>query len=421
MMNSLFVNTNITNSVGFGTAALGDQCHNVVLMALEAGFRYFDTAEENQYWYNSKAVASALRVFHQQLPKLQSDHATQSTIRKTTTADTTTTVMDHEVMNDDECVMIADDETNPDGLPTCLVNRPEEAAQILLLSPQQRFCYEIRVSTKIPPWELISADHIRNNAKRSRMELMSFCDDFDDHDAVTGTTTTTRRDNTDDTNHSTKMPLDIYYIHAPACWKGWHTKCDHPPDNLLNLRSVWLAMEAVVGTDRSARRIGLSNVRPDELLDIVQFVQERQKEYHPNDSISGVAPPRLPDVVQSFADPIEPATEIRQICAKYHIEFVSYSTLGTQHVYRSTNPSPRTNPVLTHATVRQLAERYQRSTAEIVLSWAIQHGMSVIPRSSQKIHIEQLARLLPNPTNRHAGPMGFLSADDLAQIDLMKE
>lgn len=31
--------------VGFGTAALGGACEDVVLMALKAGFRKFDTAE----------------------------------------------------------------------------------------------------------------------------------------------------------------------------------------------------------------------------------------------------------------------------------------------------------------------------------------------------------------------------------------
>lgn len=31
--------------VGFGTAGLGDQGYEVVTMALEAGFRKFDTAE----------------------------------------------------------------------------------------------------------------------------------------------------------------------------------------------------------------------------------------------------------------------------------------------------------------------------------------------------------------------------------------
>ena len=82
-MNTLLVATNVTNSVGFGTAALGQQCHNVVLMALEAGFRYFDTAEENQYWYNSAAVASALREFHQRLLEPFLDDTIESTTRKT--------------------------------------------------------------------------------------------------------------------------------------------------------------------------------------------------------------------------------------------------------------------------------------------------------------------------------------------------
>ena len=407
-MNTLLATTNVTNSVGFGTAAFGQQCHNVVLMALEAGFRYFDTAEENQYWYNSQAVASALREFHQQILLQVDTTGIASSTRRTAT----NTNVDSDILNDDECIMIVDDEDiNSDGLPTCMMNRQ------LQLSPQQRFCYEVRVSTKIPPWELISDDHIRNNAKRSRSELMSFCDtpivdNMEFHDDETANNSI---------NNYTKMPLDIYYIHAPACWKGWHTKCDNPPKNTLDLRSVWLAMEAVVGIDHSARRIGLSNVRTDELLDIIHFVQERQKEYS-YDKTDGVdvvgPPPRLPDVVQSFADPIEPAIEIRKICAQYNIEFVSYSTLGTQHLYKSTNPS-RSNPVLTHPTVLQLSERYQRSTAEIVLSWAIQNQMSIIPRSSQKMHIQQLARLLPSTS--HNGMDGFLTTNDLAEMDLMKE
>jgi hypothetical protein len=45
--------TNITMvSVGFGTAGLGSRCYEVVLEALAAGFRAFDTAEESDYWYN---------------------------------------------------------------------------------------------------------------------------------------------------------------------------------------------------------------------------------------------------------------------------------------------------------------------------------------------------------------------------------
>jgi diketogulonate reductase-like aldo/keto reductase len=354
--------SNVTiNSVGFGTAALGQNCHNVVLMALEAGFRYFDTAEENQYWYNSYSVGTALREYAQQF------------------IETSKTNDNSDYINDDECVMIDED---MDGQPICLGRN---------MTPLQAFCYEIHISTKIPPWELTSNEHIRSNAAQSRNELVSFCD-----------------------TPNTKMPLDIYYIHAPACWKGWHTRCDNPPPT-LDLRSAWLAMEAVVGIDRSARRIGLSNVREDELLDIIRFVQERQAKGNHND---GTAPPRLPDVVQSHADPISSADAIRKICNKYNIEFVSYSTLGTQHIYKS---KLQTNPVLTHPIIIELANKYQRSTAEIVLSWAIQNKMSIIPRSSQKEHIIQLARLLPNVEFGPTPVTGsFLSSVDLARVDELR-
>ena len=59
----------------------------------------------------------------------------------------------------------------------------------------------------------------------------------------------------------------------------------------------------------------------------------------------------------------------------------------------------------------ELSSRYSRSAAEVVLSWALQKGMSVIPRSSKKGHIEELARLLHDPP--------FLSEGDIQAIDAM--
>lgn len=158
-------------------------------------------------------------------------------------------------------------------------------------------------------------------------------------------------------------------------------------------------MEAVVGIDHNTERIGLSNVHPNELLDIIQFVRERQEKGEK------MPPPRIPDAVQAFADPISPADELRRICAEHGIEFVSYSTLGTQH--RQTAH----NPVLESPVVQKLAAKYSRSTAEVVLSWALQKGMSVIPRSSKRPHIQEVARLL----DPHQAK--FLEDVDLKAID----
>jgi glycerol 2-dehydrogenase (NADP+) len=207
-------------------------------------------------------------------------------------------------------------------------------------------------------------------------------------------------DENGDVIETRKYPLDVYYIHAPRCWSGWHTQCENPPET-LELRDAWMALEAMVGVDHSARRIGLSNVSPDELLDIIHFVQERQKDP------DSYPPPRVPDAVQAMADPIYPSEDLRAVCRQYGIEFVSYSTLGTQH------HSSQVNPVLTSPIVLGLAAKHQRSVAEVVLSWALQHGMSVIPRSNKQQHIYELSRLLEDPA--------FLDDDDLVQIDSMKQ
>jgi len=319
----------------------------VVLEALSAGFRAFDTAEEKDYWYNQKAVGEALEEYF----------------------------VNQQVLTDDECILM---DTTTDSSTT-----EEEAPPVCV---GQSSCRELKVTTKIPPWELISAENIRSNAKQSRQELVGFCD-----------------------SENRVFPLDSYLIHAPACWKGWHTKCDNPPPT-LDLRSVWMALEAVVGLDHSANRIGLSNVNPSQLLDVIRFVQERQrKPLQPGI----IAPPRMPDVVQIYADPIRPAEEMRRICKEHGIEFVSYSTLGTQH-----HMATGKNPVLSSPIVNALAAKYDRSVAEVVLSWALQNGMSVIPRSSKREHIRELARLLPKDGS--SNPTGFLDAEDVLQMDSMK-
>jgi len=307
-------------------------------MALDAGFRKFDTAEA-EYWYDQQAVGTALGSFF--VPEL-----------------------------------IAGD-------PICSKE-------------------DLKISTKIPPWELLSIDHIRTRAAESREMLLGFCDvpvvlSEGDND---GRTHHVRGGESEETKYL-KYPLDVYYIHAPKCWPGWHSRCDNVKET-LPLREAWLGMEAVVGLDHNAERIGLSNVHPDELLDIIQFVKDRE-------SSSGTAhganpPPRMPDVLQAYADPLRPAYELRQICAEHNIEFVSYSTLGTQH-----RSGP--NPILGSDSIIELAMNYGRSTAEIVLSWALQRGMSVIPRSNKEVHIKQLANLLTEDP--------FLNEEDLAIIDEM--
>lgn len=237
------------------------------------------------------------------------------------------------------------------------------------------------VYSKIPPWELTSIENIQSRAKKSQETLLGFCNEHDDNSGAV----------------ISVFPLDTYFIHAPHCWKGWHAQCVNGDEAKLSLREAWLGMEQVV-IDGSAKRIGLSNVREDELKDIIAFVKERQKK--------GITSARMPDVLQQYSDPLRPATRIRELCKEFGIEFLSFSTLGTQHSMQHRGA----NPVLNNDVILRLADLYERSTAEIVLSWALQRNMSVIPRSSKKNHIQQLSNLIYEQS-------GFLEEEHLVLID----
>lgn len=350
----------VTNiDVGFGTAGLGENTIFAVTAALKEGFRNFDTAEAS-WWYDQAAVGYALKQFF--------------------------SVM-NETCNEDG---LCSDQYNVD----CGKN-------------------SVRVSTKIPPWELLSATHIRQRAIDSRQELLGFCDPISlsapEIIANPFTELSSYSNSKDDSSTLIPYPLDVYYIHAPKCWDGWHPNCDGVTyDDTLDLREAWLAMEAVAGLDHSAARIGLSNVNAEELEDIIEFVKQRQN----NDSKEEeqqYPPPRMPDVVQIYADPLDSAVELRQLCDHYGIEFVSYSTLGTQHM-RYENSK---NPVLESKVIQRIATHHGRSAAEVVLSWAIQNGMSVIPRSSKVDHIKELAKLIHSPP--------FLTTGEVASIDAMNQ
>lgn len=322
--------------IGFGTAGLGSTVFESVTLALEAGFRKFDTAEEHDYWYDQASVGRALSHFF--LPELTQE---------------------------------------------CVVDRENVSCQ--------SFCARkgLQISTKIPPWELTSAENIRKQAAESRKTLVGFCDDYEVQDTSF--------------DHEVEYPLDVYYIHAPRCWNGWHTRCDGITDT-LSLREAWLGME-MVAFDQNAKRIGLSNIWPSDLRDIIHFVEERQENIKLHGDDTNSPPPRLPDVLQIYADPIHPSDELRKLCEDYGIEFVSYSTLGTQHRMQG-----KGNPVLGNEHVIKIAKKHNRSTAEVILSWAMHHKkMSVIPRSSKKKHIEELANLLNHDP--------FLENADLDLID----
>ncbi|CAM9654184.1 unnamed protein product [Discosporangium mesarthrocarpum] len=93
-----------------------------------------------------------------------------------------------------------------------------------------------------------------------------------------------------------------------------------------------------------------------------------------------------PAMVQNWMDPFHQDRAVRQLCAKNGIAYTSYSTLGGQWVYRSSPPGP--NPVSTSPTLQAIAKAHgDVSVQAVVLSWALQEGAVVLPRSTNASHM----------------------------------
>jgi 2,5-diketo-D-gluconate reductase A len=139
--------------------------------------------------------------------------------------------------------------------------------------------------------------------------------------------------------------LDLYIIHWPAGGPTW----------------AWPGMEKA--RERGwARSIGVSNFDVGELQEVVAAAEH------------------APVVDQVQFSPFKYRKALHDECRKRNIVLEAYSTLGTgRH--------------LGDAVVAQIAEQVDRTPAQVLLRWCIQHDVPVIPKSTNRERIEQNAGL----------------------------
>eukprot|EP00754_Rhynchopus_humris_P048375 Rhum_TRINITY_DN771_c0_g1::Rhum_TRINITY_DN771_c0_g1_i1::g.2347::m.2347 len=168
--------------------------------------------------------------------------------------------------------------------------------------------------------------------------------------------------------------VDLFLLHYSRCFG---TLCGgQKPEGTW--RDSWRVLEAAhrAGT---VRALGVSNFAVSELKELLAFAEVK------------------PAVVQTHSDPLSPNRDVQNFCKEHGIQFVAYSSLGTQHAMRL-----HTNPVLTNPAIVELAAKYSVSPAVVVLSWALHHGQVVIPRSRNPVHMKQ---------NRRAGDLIMLESE----------
>jgi diketogulonate reductase-like aldo/keto reductase len=139
--------------------------------------------------------------------------------------------------------------------------------------------------------------------------------------------------------------VDLYIIHWPQGGPTW----------------AWPGMERA--RERGlTRSIGVSNFSADELEQLAQVATV------------------TPAVNQIQFNPFRNRAALVEACRQQGIVPEAYSPLGTgQH--------------LSHPAVTEVAQRVERTPAQVLLRWCIQLGLPVIPKSTHRERIEENGRI----------------------------
>ncbi|KAI0058405.1 Aldo/keto reductase [Artomyces pyxidatus] len=157
--------------------------------------------------------------------------------------------------------------------------------------------------------------------------------------------------------------VDLYLMHWPQ------GDCDGrtlQPEDAPTFIDTWKDMEKLLGTGK-VKSIGVSNFSIKTLTELL-----------PHCKI-------VPAVNQVEAHPFLPQVELKNFCEDKGILITAYSPLG-----RPPSGQPPTVPtegvpsLLSNSTVVGITEKYKVTPAQVLLSWGVQRGTPVIPKSENE-------------------------------------
>ncbi|KAI1003336.1 putative NAD(P)H-dependent D-xylose reductase [Podosphaera aphanis] len=176
--------------------------------------------------------------------------------------------------------------------------------------------------------------------------------------------------------------FDLYIVHFPVSLKWVDPAVRYPPGWFFDgksdvqisnatIQETWTAMEDLVGKGL-ARSIGISNFQGSLILDLLRYAKIRpatlQIEHHPY-----LVQPTLIKLAQSEG-----------------IAVTAYSSFGPQSFIELEWQKAKDTPVLfEHDVILSLAAKHKKSPAQIILRWATQRGISVIPKSNHPTRLAE--------------------------------
>ncbi|KAK4215266.1 NADP-dependent oxidoreductase domain-containing protein [Rhypophila decipiens] len=169
--------------------------------------------------------------------------------------------------------------------------------------------------------------------------------------------------------------FDLYLIHFPVALKyvdpavryppGWHYEGDKVIRSNASIQETWTAFESLV-EKKLTKSIGISNFQSQLIYDLLRYAKippaTLQIEHHPF-------------LVQQ---------ELLNLCKAEGITVTAYSSFGPasflefdmQHAVKLT-------PLMEDSTIKSIAAKYNKDPSQVLLRWATQRGLAVIPKTTR--------------------------------------
>jgi diketogulonate reductase-like aldo/keto reductase len=156
--------------------------------------------------------------------------------------------------------------------------------------------------------------------------------------------------------------VDCWLLHWPGPGRHVtkHYACPSSWSPAMRVQTV-RHMAALIG--KGCNAVGVSNFSVRQLQQLID---------------AGVCPA----INQVECHPFLVQRELRDYCAQHGIVVMAYNSLGQGE-----------KEILEHPVVVRIANEKQRTVAQVLLRWGLQHNMVVIPGSSNKAHIEENTRV----------------------------
>eukprot|EP01061_Rhynchopus_euleeides_P011036 TRINITY_DN20609_c0_g2_i2.p1 TRINITY_DN20609_c0_g2~~TRINITY_DN20609_c0_g2_i2.p1 ORF type:complete len:391 (+),score=100.21 TRINITY_DN20609_c0_g2_i2:101-1174(+) len=186
--------------------------------------------------------------------------------------------------------------------------------------------------------------------------------------------------------------LDLWYVHWPVALVAGHdSPGDVVRDTEADLQKTWADMEAEVRRGR-VRHIAVSNFNRAQLGEILKTAT-------------------IPPVAnQVELHPYLPQGGLVRFCREHGIQVVAYCPIGSPG--NAAHNREDVTPLIRHDVVVEVARWASLTPAQVMLKWAMQHNVSVIPKSVTPSRIEENFGALVEPRQ--------LSEDELQQVSSVR-